>query len=189
MHMSKLVKLSEVAEIISGVGPFPNSPSGKNAKFVQITDLHNNLITAMAKRPIKVASKYHKNLDEKKKIKKNDVIISIQGTIGIKAIANKNLDYYASSSLLILRPKNIVPEFLLCALNSRQVMSRLIKLTTGVTIKRITLSQFREHVEIPYPSESEQLKIKIKYQKQQKKTIDLEFQTLKAKIDLENFTI
>jgi restriction endonuclease S subunit len=67
-------------------------------------------------------------------------------------------------------------------------MSKLIKSVTGNTIKRIPLSQFREHVEIPYPSKSEQLKIKTKYEKQEKKTRDLGFQALKAKIDLENFT-
>jgi restriction endonuclease S subunit len=184
-----VVKLSEVCEIIPGVGPFPNSPSGKLAKFVLITDLHNNSITAQAKRPIKVASKYQKNLDDIKKIRKNDVIISIHGTIGIKAIANRNLDYYASSPLLILRPKNIVPEFLLCILNSRRVMSKLIKSTTGNMIKRIPLSQFREHVEIPYPSKSEQLKIKTKYKKQLKKTRELGLQALRAKIELEHFTI
>jgi type I restriction enzyme S subunit len=38
-------------------------------------------------------------------------------------------------------------------------MSKLIKSVTGNTIKRIPLSQFREHVEIPYPSKSEQQKI------------------------------
>jgi type I restriction enzyme, S subunit len=187
--MTKFVKLSDVCEIISGVGPFPNSPSGKMAKFVLITDLHDNLITAQAKRSIKVASKYHKNLDDRKKIKKNDVILSIQGMLSIKAIASKNMDYYASSSLLILRPKNIVPEFLLCALNSRRVMSKLIKSTTGNTIKRIPLSFFSEHVKIPYPSKSEQLKIKIKYEKQLKKTRELGLQALKAKIELENFAI
>ena len=188
-HHMTVVKLSEIAEIISGVGPFSNSPSGKLAKFVLITDLNNNLITAQAKRPIKVASKFHKNLDVRKKIKKNDVIISVQGTIGIKAIANKNMDYYASSSLLILRPKNIEPEFLLCALNSRQVVSSLIKSVTGNTIKRIPLSAFRENITIPYPSKSEQLKIKRKYEKQRKKTFDLDSQYNKAKLDLEHFTI
>jgi type I restriction enzyme, S subunit len=185
----KFIKLTDVVEIISGVRHFPDTPSGIPTKFLRILDLNNNLINTTKIKSIKVAIKSHQNLDKQKKIKKNDIIFSIQGTIGVKAIANKNLDCYVSSSMLILRPKNIVPEFLLCALNSRSVIENIRKLPTGDTIKRITLSQIREHVKIPYPSKSEQVKTSLKYHKQLEKTIDLEFKAVKAKINLENFSI
>ena len=187
--MTKTVKLSEVAEIISGVGHFPDSPSGKATKFLRITDLQNNLIDTSNLKSVKVASKSYQNLDDGKKIKKNDVIISIQGTIGKTAIAKNNLDCYASSSMIILRPTGIKPEYLLCALNSKRVQQKLHSFAKGVTILRVSLPDFRKSVEIPQVSESEQLKMIIKYQKLQKNVTDLELQTHKARIELKNFTI
>jgi type I restriction enzyme, S subunit len=185
----KSVKLSEITDIISGVGHFPDSPSGKPTKFLRITDLQNNLINANNLKSVKVVSKSHKNLDERKKIKKNDVIISIQGTVGKTAIANRNLDCYVSSSMIILRPKGIKPQYLLCAINSKRFQQRLEKLATGVTIQRVALPAFRSLMEILIPSESEQLKIIEKFKNLNKRIDDLKSQTLKAKLELENFEI
>jgi len=187
--MTKTVKLSEVCEIVSGIGHFPNSASGKATKFLRITDLQNNLINPNNLKSIKVASKSHKNLDEQKKVKKNDVIISIQGTLGKTAIADKNLDCYVLSSMIILRPKGIRPQYLLCAINTKRFQQRLEKLATGVTIQRVALPAFREHMEIPLIPNSEQLKMTIKFQKINKKISDLDVQTLKAKLELKNFEI
>ncbi len=39
--MTKIAKLSEVAEIISGIGHLPNSSSGNLMKLLHITDLQN----------------------------------------------------------------------------------------------------------------------------------------------------
>lgn len=187
--MSNIVKLSAVAEIISGVGHLPDTASGKITKFLRITDLQKNLINPNKIKSTKVATKSFQNIDKRKKIMKNDVIISIQATIGKTAIANKNLDCFVSSSMIILRPKGIRPQYLLCAINSKRFQQRLEKLATGVTIQRVALPQFREHMEIPIPSESEQLKITVKFQKLQLKISNLEVETLKAKLELKNFEI
>ncbi len=187
--MLKIVKLSEVAEIISGIGHLPDTASGKPTKFLRITDLQNNLINPNNIKSTKVANKSFQNMDQRKKIKKNDVIISIQGTIGKTAIANKNLDCYVQSSMIILRPKGIEPQYLLCAINSKPFKQRLEKLATGVTIQRVALPSFRERMELPLPSKSEQLKITEKFQKLQLKITNLELQTLKAKLELQNFEI
>ena len=189
MHMSKTVKLSEVTEIISGVGHLPNTASGKSTKFLRITDLQNNLINPKNIKSTKVANRSFQNMDQRKKIKKNDVIISIQGTIGKTAIANKNLDCFVSSSMIILRPKGISSQYLLCAINSKRFQQRLEKLATGVTIQRVALPPFREHMEIPLPSESEQLKIVKKFNTLQNDIAKLENNLQKAKIQLENFEI
>ena len=187
--MLKIVKLSEVAEIISGIGHLPDTASGKPTKFLRITDLQNNLINPNNIKSTKVANKSFQNMDQRKKIKKNDVIISIQGTIGKTAIANKNLDCYVQSSMIILRQKGIRPQYLLCALNSKRVQQNLHNIATGSVILRVRLPTFREYVEIPLPSESVQLKITENFQKLQLKITDLELQTFKAKLELQNFTI
>lgn len=187
--MTKIVKLSEVCEIISGVGHLPETPSGKPTKFLRITDLQNNLIDTKNLKSVKVTIKSRQNLDDRKKIKKNDVIISIQGTIGKTAIAHKNFDCYMQSSMIILRPRGIRPEYLLCAINTKKFKQKLEKLATGVTIQRVALPPFREHMEIPLPSESEQLKVVKKFNALKTDIMNLEMGLEKAKKDLGNFTI
>ena len=187
--MSNIVKLSEVCEIISGVGHLPDTPSGKPTKFLRISDLRNNLIVPNNIKSTKVANKSLQNIDQRKKIKKDDVIISIQGTIGKTAIAHKNFDCYIQSSMIILRPKGIRPQYLLCAINTKRFQQRLAKLATGVTILRVALPKFREHMEIPILPDLKQLNTSIKFQKLQKKITELNAELLKAKIELENFTI
>ena len=187
--MSKIVKLQDVSEIISGVGTPSSSTSGKIIKFLRITDLQNSLINTNYLRSIKVATKSFQNLDQRKKVKKGDVLVSIQGTIGKTAIANKNLDCFVSSSMIILRPKGIRPQYLLCAINSKRFQQKLHNLAKGSVILRVRLPDFRRYMDLPLTSESEQLKVVLKYQKLQKKITDLEIQTLKVKMELKNFTI
>jgi len=187
--MTKTVKLKEICEIISGVGHLPDTPSGKPTKFLRITDLQNNLINTNNIKSTKVSNKSFQNMDKRKKIKKDDVIISIQGTIGKTAIAHKNMDCYVQSSMIILRPRGIRPEYLLCAINTKKFQQRLKKLATGVTIQRVALPPFRAHMEIPLLSDSQQLNTSIKFQKLQMKITELNIQRLKAKLELENFKI
>jgi restriction endonuclease S subunit len=187
--MTKFVKLSDVCDIISGVGHLPDTPSGKPTKFLRITDLHNTLINPNNIKSTKVATKSFQNMDKRKKIKKDDVIISIQGTIGKTAVAHKNFDCYVQSSMIILRPKGIKPQYLLCAINTKRFQQRLEKLATGVTIQRVALPAFREHMEIPILSDLQQLNTSIKFQKLQKKITELNVEILKVKLELQNFEI
>lgn len=187
--MSKVVKLSEVAEIIRGAGTPRQSSSGTIVKFVRVLNL-KNLITIDTENLLtrKVSTKSFQP-HAPMKIKKNDILVSITGTIGKTTIATKDLDCFPTSNIVIVRPRGIRPEYLICALNSKKFQQRLKKLTRGTTIQNVPLASFREHMEIPLPTDSEQLKVVKKFNALKNDIMNLEFELEKAKKSLENFEI
>jgi len=133
-----LVKLGSAAQVFSGFYP-PKSSSGKNVSFLRISDLQNNKIESKNIKQVKVSEVNFKKLSTKPKVKKNDILLSTQATIGKTAIATKNIDAYVAPQLTLIRisSNDVSPEFLLRQLNSKKTQDTLNKLARGVTIRRI----------------------------------------------------
>ena len=184
-----LVKLTEVAEIIRGSNGGAQSTSGKTVKFLRVSNL-KDLITIDTENLLekKLSTKTFQ-AHEPMKIKKNDILISLTGTIGKTSIATKNLDCFANGNMAIIRPKRIRPEYLLVVLNSKKFQQKLKKLARGATIQHVPLGPFREQMDVPISSDSEQLKVVKKFNVSKNKISKLEMDLEKAKKDLENFTI
>jgi restriction endonuclease S subunit len=185
-----IVKLSDVAEIIRGTGSFPASASGMTVKFVGTSNLENLITINTDNAKIQKISKKSFQANKLRKIRKNDILISLVGnTLGKTSIVTKNLDCYASSNLVVVRPNRIRPEYLLSVLNSKKTQRTLSKLSTGTAQKRLHYYPFREHVEIPLPSDSEQLKVVKKFNVLANKITSLNLELEKAKKELDNFEI
>ena len=91
-------------------------------------------------------------------LKDNDIIISNKGTIGKTAI------YKADNRLILPSPqlfvikantKKVYPEYLFKVLNSKFVQDKLISLTTGAYISRLSKNDL-ENIVIPVPPRKQQ---------------------------------
>ena len=185
-----VAKLREVAEIFSGSGSFSASVSGMTVKFVGVSNLENLITINTDNAKIQKISKKSFQTSNLRKIKKNDILISLVGnTLGKTSMATKNLDYYPSSTLVVVRPTRIRPEYLLCVLNSKKSKKTLNALASGTAQKRLHVLPLGEHMQIPLPSDSEQLKVVKKFNALQNKITDLNLELEKAKKELENFEI
>lgn len=187
--MLKTVKLSDVSEIIRGPGTGRESTSGKIVKFIRVSNLTNLITIDTTNLLIRKLSAKSFQPHSPMRIKKNDILISLTGTIGKTSIATKDLDCYPNSNLAIIRPREIRPEYLLCALNSKKFQQKLKKLARGVTVLHVPLASFKVDMEISIPSDSEQLKVVKKFNSLKNNIMDLELDLQKAKSELENFEI
>jgi len=100
-----------------------------------------------------------KDLTEKYKPQKGDIIYTRNAKVGVAGLVETNEPFALGQDLVGIRPhKNIEPKFLLYVLNSTIIRNYVLKLQTGSTFKRINLSLIRE-LPIPFPQFEEQEKI------------------------------
>lgn len=185
--MSNSIKLSEIADIIAGVKPGLKTLRN-NVKFIKNANLLD-LITIDTENALGGYFTREKTAKFKKsKILKNDILISLQGKIGIVSIAIKNLDCFPGSSMAIIRPKKIKPEYLLCVLNSKKFQLQLKKFSSGTVLPVVSLKSLGD-IEIPLMSDSEQLKVVKKFNDLKNNILNTELELNKYKKYLENFDI
>ena len=91
-------------------------------------------------------------------LKKNDVLVTIAGTIGNVAVFDKNIEANINQNVCRVVTKNINPYYLAIFLNSKIGKSQLIRHATVQTIQYIN-NQILGDVKIPIPSQSFQQKI------------------------------
>lgn len=86
---------------------------------------------------------YHQLVSNGCKPKKNDVLISKDGTVGKTVIVDFEYDFVVASSLVIIRPNSdlISSEFLNYNLQSKHVQELLLMLMHGAGLKRVSVEK------------------------------------------------
>lgn len=109
-----------------------------------------------------ISEKTHKQM-KRSQLQKNDLVISIAGTLGRCAIvssevlpANMNQD----QALVRLKNEIVDPEYVLHALNSRTIKEQIANIKRGATRLHLNLKQVGD-LKIPLPSKDEQIKFVI----------------------------
>ena len=83
--------------------------------------------------------------------KRGDILLAKNGTTGIGAIVDKDINFDIYVSLALLRSKgSVLPEYLLEFINSKSAKEQFSKRTKGIGVQNLHLQEIRE-VKIRYP--------------------------------------
>ena len=98
--------------------------------------------------------------NKRTQIKKNDILLSIVGTIGKSTIIDENINITVQRSVAVIKPneKIVEPKFLLYAIRSSYFQNALLKRSHGVSQKGVYLEQLKA-ISISVPPIKEQEKI------------------------------
>lgn len=98
-----------------------------------------------------IDEKQHVEMQKRVSPKKGDILLAKNGTTGMGAIVDKDVDFDIYVSLAHLRSKgDIIPEYLLEFINSQSAREQFTKRTKGIGVQNLHLQEIRE-VKIRYP--------------------------------------
>lgn len=143
------VKLEDVCTSISDGDHLPPPKCETGIPFVTISDIKNNKFDLSNTRFVPRA--YFDTIDEKRRIRKGDVLYSVVGSYGIPVYADKDLDIAFQRHIAILKPSGTIDSrFLYYSILSPAFYNAADNVAIGAAQKTITLSALR-NLEIPLP--------------------------------------
>lgn len=143
------VKLSDVCSSISDGDHLPPPKCESGIPFVTISDIKNNKFDLANTRFVPKA--YFDTIDEKRRIRKGDVLYSVVGSYGVPVYADEDLEIAFQRHIAILKPSGTVDSrFLYYSMLSPSFYAAADNVAIGAAQKTITLSALR-NLEIPLP--------------------------------------
>lgn len=143
------VKLTQVCSSISDGDHLPPPKCESGVPFVTISDIKNNRFDLANTRFVPKA--YFDAIDEKRRIRKGDVLYSVVGSYGIPVYADKDLDIAFQRHIAILKPgKDVDSRYLYYSLLNPAFYNAADNVAIGAAQKTITLSALR-NLQIPLP--------------------------------------
>ena len=151
------VKLGEVCASISDGDHLPPPKCESGIPFVTISDIKNNKFDLSNTRF--VPKTYFDTIDEKRRIRKGDVLYSVVGSYGIPVYADTDLEIAFKRHIAILKPSDTVDSrFLYYSMLCPAFYNAADNVAIGAAQKTITLSALR-NLEIPLPPLSVQRRV------------------------------
>ena len=142
-------KLSEVCTSISDGDHLPPPKTDEGIPFVTISDIRNNKFVLSNTHYVPKA--YFDSIDEKRRIRKGDVLYSVVGSYGIPVYADTDLDVAFQRHIAILKSGGKVDSrFLYYSLLNPAFYHAADNVAIGAAQKTITLSALR-NLEIRIP--------------------------------------
>jgi len=143
------VKLEDVCTSISDGDHLPPPKCESGIPFVTISDIKNNKFDLSNTRF--VPKTYFDTIDEKRRIRKGDVLYSVVGSYGIPVYADKDLEVAFQRHIAILKPSDTVDSrFLYFSMLNPAFYNASDNVAIGAAQKTITLAALR-NLEIPLP--------------------------------------
>ena len=143
------VKLAQVCSSISDGDHLPPPKCESGVPFVTISDIKNNKFDLSNTRFVPTA--YFDTIDEKRRIRKGDILYSVVGSYGIPVYADKDLEIAFQRHIAILKPSGTIDSrFLYYSMLSPAFYNAADNVAIGAAQKTITLSALR-NLEIPLP--------------------------------------
>lgn len=150
----KKIKIGNLAKIFNGYAFKSSNYSRDGFQIIRITNVKNGYISNENKKFIKLTF----NALERFVLKEGDILISLTGNVGrVGRIRKENLPAVLNQRVgkIIIKSKEVLPNYLFHILNSSAVESALIKKAKGIAQKNIA-SLDVENIEIPLPSLEDQ---------------------------------
>ena len=169
------VKLNDVCELITDGTHQTPTYSESGYIFLSSKNVTNGIIDW---ENIKyIPEELHKKLYERISPKVGDILLAKNGTTGIAALVDKNIIFDIYVSLALLRPKkNILPEYLLWAINNPYTKRKFQASLKGIGVPNLHLSYIKK-TEIKFYDMPQQIYIS-NLMKKCKRIIDLKKQQL-----------
>lgn len=175
MKNSYYIKLNDICELITDGTHQTPTYSDNGYIFLSSKNVTNGIIDWENVKYI--PEKLHKKLYERIAPKIGDILLAKNGTTGIAALVDKNIIFDIYVSLALLRPKeNILPEYLLWAINNPYTKRKFQANLKGIGVPNLHLSSIKE-TEIKFYEFSQQIYIS-NIMKRCQKIIDLKKQQL-----------
>lgn len=104
-----------------------------------------------------ISNHQHESITKKHKPKRNDVLVSKSGTLGICTIVDTDREFSIYESIIDISPKNEIlePHFLLWMMRSQAIQNGILHDTVGATVGHLNLDEFK-NVKIIVPPSNEQ---------------------------------
>jgi len=139
--------MRDICSIIVDGTHFTPKYTSKGIPFIRITDIKNGFIDFDNCKHI--SQEEHAKLIKRCNPKKNDVLYSKNGTVGIALTIDTDRDFSIFVSLALLRPKDIVlSKYLEYYLNSNYGKKQAFKHSKQVTVKNLHLEEI-EKIQVP----------------------------------------
>ena len=143
------IKLAQVCSSISDGDHLPPPKCESGIPFVTISDIKNNKFDLSDTSFVPKA--YFDTIDEKRRIRKGDVLYSVVGSYGIPVYADKDLEIAFQRHIAILKPSGTIDSrFLYYSMLSPSFYAAADNVAIGAAQKTIILSALR-NLEIPLP--------------------------------------
>lgn len=143
------VRLADVCSSISDGDHLPPPKCESGIPFVTISDIKNNKFDLSNTRF--VPKTYFDTIDEKRRIRKGDVLYSVVGSYGIPVYADKDLEVAFQRHIAILKPSDTVDSrFLYFSMLNPAFYNAADNVAIGAAQKTITLAALR-NLQIPLP--------------------------------------
>jgi type I restriction enzyme, S subunit len=98
----------------------------------------------------------HLEMQKRVSPKINDILLAKNGTTGVAAMVNRDVDFDIYVSLALLRPIEVItPHYLLYFINSPLAKAQFNSRLKGAGVPNLHLNEIRE-VEIPFPNDKEE---------------------------------
>ena len=93
----------------------------------------------------------HQTMQKRVSPKVGDILLAKNGTTGVGAIVDREIEFDIYVSLALLRTKgNVIPEYMLCFVNSPMAKQQFNKRLIGMGVPNLHLGEINQ-VEISYP--------------------------------------
>ncbi|OGF25048.1 hypothetical protein A2303_05495 [Candidatus Falkowbacteria bacterium RIFOXYB2_FULL_47_14] len=151
------IKIGNIAKIFNGYAFKSNEYSDDGFQVIRITNVQNGYISNDNRKYIKLNNK----LLEKFILNDGDILISLTGNVGrVGRIKKENLPAVLNQRVgkVIIKSKDVFPDYLFHFLKSGIVESKLIRKAKGIAQKNIGSVDI-EDIEIPLPPLEDQKRI------------------------------
>lgn len=143
------VRLEEICKTITDGDHLAPPKTDSGIPFVTISDIKNNKFDLSDTRFVPKA--YYDGLDEKRKVRKGDVLYSVVGSYGIPVYAESDLEIAFQRHIAILKAgDSIDSRFLFYSMLNPAFYYSADNVAVGTAQKTVTLSALR-NLEIPLP--------------------------------------
>jgi type I restriction enzyme, S subunit len=153
------VKISEICNSVADGDHQAPPQATAGIPFITIAAINDGYLN-LGKASRFVPDSYYRDLADKRRPQRGDVLYSVTGSVGIPALVDTDAEFTFQRHIAILRPdqSQISSAFLLHLLGSGQVRSQALEVATGTAQLTIPLSGLRA-IHIKLPPKQEQTEI------------------------------
>jgi type I restriction enzyme S subunit len=153
------VKISEICGSVADGDHQAPPQATSGIPFITIAAINDGYLN-LGKASRFVPDSYYRDLADKRRPQRGDVLYSVTGSVGIPALVDTDAEFTFQRHIAILRPdqSQISSAFLFHLLGSGQVRSQALEVATGTAQLTIPLSGLRA-IQINLPPKGEQTEI------------------------------
>ena len=136
------VKLGDVCETITDGDHQPPPKTDDGVPFLVISNVADGVLDFKATRHVPV--RYYEAIDEKRKPKMGDVLLTVTGSFGIPVLVDTDRPFCFQRHIALLRTSKMTPEFLKYLMLAPESVQYFDRVATGAAQRTVSLSSLRE---------------------------------------------